>query len=65
MLKQSKNPKIQNLYKATAPKNIEANTILHQDKARNPKDRLVNKPVNKRLDDITGLKEQNTIIDFI
>ena len=65
MLKQSKNPKIQNLYKATAPKNIEANTILHQDKARNPKDRLVNKTVNKRLDDIKGLKEQNTIIDFI
>ena len=62
ILKQSKNPEIRDLYKATAPKNIEADTLLHQDKPKNPKDRLVK---NKILDDVKGLKEQNTIIDSI
>ena len=30
ILKQSKNPEIRDLYKATAPKNIVAGTLLHQ-----------------------------------
>ena len=53
------------LHKATAPKSIEADTLLHQDKPKNPKDRLVNKTVNKILGDVKGFKEQNTIIDSI
>ena len=57
ILKQSKNPEIRDLYKATAPKNIEADTLFHQDKPKNPKDRLVNKTVNKIVDDMKGLKE--------
>ena len=61
MLKQSKNPEIRILYEATAPKNIEADTLLHQDKPKNRKDRLVNKTVNKILDNMKGVKEQNTI----
>ena len=55
--------KFRNSDEATAHKNIEAD-ILHQDKTKNPKD-LVNKTVNKILDNWTGLKEQNTIIDSI
>ena len=62
IIKQSKNPKISNSYEAAAPKNIEAD-ILRQDKPENPKDILLNKTVNKMLDDMKGLKEQNTIID--
>ena len=65
ILKQSKNPEIRDLYKATVPKNIEANTLSHQNKPKNPKDRLVNKSVNKVLDDMKGLTEKNTIIDSI
>ena len=65
ILKQSKNSEIRDLYKATAPKNIEADTLLHQDKPKNPKDRLVNKTVSKILDNMKGLKEQNTITDFV
>ena len=65
ILKQPKNPEILDLYKASASKNIEADTILHQDKQKNPKDRLVKKTVNKILDDMKGLKEQNTIIHSI
>ena len=65
ILKQSKNPEICDLYKATAPKYVEAYTLLHQDKPENVKDRLINKTVNKMLDDMKGLKEQNTIIDSI
>ena len=65
ILKQSKTPEIRNLYEATAPKNIEADTLLYQGKPKNPKDRLVNKAVNKILDEMKGLKEQNSIIDSI
>ena len=65
MLKQSKNPEMRDLYKATVPKNIEADTLPHQNKPKIPKDRLVNKTVNKILDDMKGLKEQNAIIDSI
>ena len=39
--------------------------LPHQDKPKNPKNRLVSKTVNKILDGIKGLKEQNTITDFI
>ena len=56
--------KFRNSDEVTAHKNIEAD-ILHQDKTKNPKDRLVNKTVNKILDNRKGLKEQNTIIDSI
>ena len=38
ILKESKNPKIRNLCEATAPKNIEADTLLHQGKLKIPKD---------------------------
>ena len=55
ILKHSKNPEICDLYKATGPKNIEAYTLLHQDKPRNPKDRLVK---NEILDDMKGLKNK-------
>ena len=65
ILKQSKNQEIRELYKATAPKNIEADTLFHQEKPKNPKDRLVKKTVNKILHDMKGLKELNTIIDSI
>ena len=34
ILKQSKNPEIRDLYKATAPKNIVADTFLHQAKRK-------------------------------
>ena len=37
ILRLSKNPEIHNLYEDTVPKNIEANTLLHQDKPNNPK----------------------------
>ena len=63
MLKQPKNPDMRDLYKATAPKNIKANnTLLHQGKPKNLKGKLVNKTVNKILDDMKGLKEQRTVI---
>ena len=65
ILKQSKNPEIRDLYKATAPKNVETDTLLHQDKPKNPKDRMVNKIVKKMLDDMKGVKEQNIIMDSI
>ena len=42
ILKQSENPEIRDLYKVIAPTNIEADTLLHQHKPKNPKDRLVN-----------------------
>ena len=63
ILKQSENPEIHSLYEATTPKNIETNNLLHPDKQKNPIGRLVNKTVNKILDDTKGLEEQNTIID--
>lgn len=63
MLKQPKNPDMRDLYKATAPKNIKANnTLLHQGKTKNLKGKLVNKTVNKILDDMKGLTEQRTVI---
>ena len=63
MLKQPKNPDMRDLYKATAPKNIKANnTLLHQGKMKNLKGKLVNKTVNKILDDMKGLTEQRTVI---
>ena len=65
ILTQSENLEIRDLYKATAPKNIETDALLYQDKPKNPKDRLVNKTVNKILDNMKGLKEQNAIIDSI
>ena len=65
ILKHSKNPEMRDLYKATAPKNIVPDTLLHQDKPKNPEDRLVNIILNKILDNMKGLKEQNTIIDSI
>ena len=45
ILKQSTNLEIRNLYEY---KNIEGGTLLHQDKPKNLKDRLVNKTVNKK-----------------
>ena len=65
ILRLSKNPEIHNLYEDAAPKNIEANTLFHQDKPKNKKNRLINKTVNKILDDMKGLKEENIIIDSI
>ena len=56
---------MRDLYKFTSPKNIVTDTLLHQDKPKNTKVRLVNKKVNKILYGIKGLKEQNTIIDSI
>ena len=65
ILKQSMNPEIRALYRTTASKNIEADTILHLEKPKNPKDRLINKTVNKILDDMKELKEQNTIMNSV
>ena len=65
ILNQSKIPEIRNLYKGAAPKIIEADTIFHQDKPKNPKHRLVNRSVNKILDGIKGLNEQNNVTDSI
>ena len=64
-LNQSKIPEIRNLYKGTAPKIIEVDTIFHQHKPKNPKHRLVNKSVNKILDGMKGLNEQNNVTDSI
>ena len=58
ILKQSKDPEIRGFYKVTDPKNIEDDTLLHQDGPKNPKDRLVNKTGNKILDGIKGLKNK-------
>lgn len=58
-------PLICNLHIATAPKNIESDTLLHQEKQKYSENRLVNKKVNEILDGMIGLQEQNTIIDFI
>ena len=65
ILNQSKIPEIRNLYKGTAPKIIEVDTIFHQHKPKNPKHRLVNKSVNKILDGMKGLNEQNNVTDSI
>ena len=46
-------PFLNNLpHKATASENVEADTLLYQDKLKNPRSRLVNKTVNEILDDI-------------
>ena len=58
ILKHSKNPEIRDLYKATAPKNIVPDTLLHQDKPKNPEDRLVNITLNKILDNMKDLKNK-------
>ena len=65
ILKQSKNLEISSLYETTAPKSIEPDTLLHLGKPKNPESTLVNKTVNKILDDMKGRKEQNTVIDSI
>ena len=65
ILQQSKNLEISSLYETTAPKSIEPDTLLHLGKPKNPKSRLVNKIVNKILDDMKERKVQNTVIDSI
>ena len=65
ILQQSKNLEISSLYETTAPKSIEPDTLLHLGKPKNPKSRLVNKIVNKILDDMKECKVQNTVIDSI
>ena len=42
ILKQSENPEIRDLYKGSSPTNIKADTLLHQHKPKNAKDKLVN-----------------------
>ena len=56
---------MRHLYKVIAPKNIVTYTRPHQEQPKNPKNRLFSKTVNKTLDGIKGLKEQNTTIDSI
>ena len=64
ILKQSKNLEISSLYETTAPKSIEPDTLLHLGKPKNPKSTLVNKTVNKILDDMKGRKEQCSCISI-
>lgn len=65
ILKESVNPEIRNLYRLTAEKYVEADTLLNLDQPKNPKDRLINKTVKKVLSDMNVLKEQNSLMNHV
>ena len=54
---------MRDLYKPAVSQNIQADTVLHHNNRKIQKTGRVNKTVNKILNDMKGLKEQNTIID--
>ena len=65
ILSKSSNNEIRELYRLTKQKFIKHDAIIEQDNPKNPKDRLKNATIEKIINNLEGLKEQNVIISNI